>query len=162
MRCFKCLLWTLFLSAIHLFTAQAQETIPATGGSAAGTGGSGTYTVGQIAWRVMPGTNGSVIQGVQQPYEISTVTAIEKRDDITLEYYVYPNPAQGEIRLVIGSSAHNDLSYKLYDLNGKIISHKPVTDSQTEISLDGLPAAIYFLHVVRDNSEIKVFKIIKR
>jgi hypothetical protein len=147
---------------MHLFTAHAQETIPATGGSAAGTGGSGTYTVGQIAWKVIPGTDGSVIQGVQQPYEISTVTAIEETDDITLEYYVYPNPAQGEIRLVIGSSAHNDLSYKMYDLNGKIISHKPVTDSQTEISLDGLPAAIYFLHVVRDKSEIKVFKIIKR
>jgi hypothetical protein len=39
------------------------------------------------------GTNGTAAQGVQQPYEISVVTAIEKALDILLEMVVYPNPA---------------------------------------------------------------------
>ncbi len=50
--------------------AQAQATIPATGGTATGSGGSVSLTVGQLVWHMFPGSNGTVLQGVQQPYEI--------------------------------------------------------------------------------------------
>ena len=58
--------------------AQGQSTITATGGTGTGSGGSATYTVGQITYKTFSGTTGSVAHGVQQPYEISVVTAIEK------------------------------------------------------------------------------------
>jgi len=47
------------------------------------------------------GTNGSAAQGVQQPYEISVVTAIEEAMDISIEMVVYPNPATDFFKLRI-------------------------------------------------------------
>lgn len=156
------LLCSLSFFCLCLTVAQGQETIPATGGTAKGAGGSVTYTVGQIADSVTTGTNGFIIQGVQQPYEISTVTAIEEKEDITLEYSVYPNPTEGTLRLVIKSFNDGDFRFQLYSLTGAIIQEKTVIDEETEISMEIHKSAVYFLRVIRDNREVKVFKIIKR
>ncbi len=156
------LLCSLFFLGLCIGVIQAQEAIPATGGTAKGTGGSVTYTIGQIADRVLTGTNGSVIQGVQQPYEISTVTAIEETEDITLMYSVYPNPTKGTIRLVIKSLDNGDFSFQLYNLTGAVIQEKRIIDEETEISMENYFSALYFLRVIRDNREVKVFKIVKR
>jgi len=141
---------------------QGQEVIPATGGNAAGTGGSVTYTVGQVIYSLITGTNGFIIQGVQQPYEISTVTAIENTEDIALEYSVYPNPTEGTIRLVIKSFNDEDFRFRLYNLTGTVLQEKRIKDEETEISLNSHVSAVYFLRVIRDNREVKVFKIVKR
>ena len=153
-----------FLPFFCLFggVTQGQEAIPATGGTAAGTGGSVTYTVGQIADSVVTGTNGFIIQGVQQPFEISTVTAIEDTDDITLGYSLYPNPTEGKIRLVIKSFNDADFRFQLYNLNGTVLQEKKIIDEETEISMESQTSAIYFLRVIRDNHEVKVFKIVKK
>jgi hypothetical protein len=140
---------------------KGQSTIPANGGSATGTGGSATYTVGQVAFSVITGTNGFIIQGVQQPYEISTVTAIDNTEDITLRFAVYPNPTEGIIRLVIGSFNNGSYMYQLYDLSGKVIRENVITDRVTELSLESLPSAVYLLRVLMNSREVKVFKIVK-
>ena len=55
---------------------QAQQSPTATGGEATGTGGTASYSVGQVVYTTNTGTNGSMAQGVQQPYEISTTVGI--------------------------------------------------------------------------------------
>ena len=54
-----------------LSTATAQESINATGGDASGSAGSASYSVGQVAYQTLAGTNGSIAEGVQQAYKIS-------------------------------------------------------------------------------------------
>ncbi|MGD0341661.1 MAG: hypothetical protein ABSA76_08155, partial [Bacteroidales bacterium] len=63
--------------AIH-----AQSTITTSGGNASGSGGSASYTIGQVVYSTITGTNGSSAQGVQQPYEISIITGIAEAKDI--------------------------------------------------------------------------------
>jgi hypothetical protein len=99
---------------------------------------------------------------VQQPFEISTVTAIEDTDDITLGYSVYPNPTEGIIRLVIKSFNEGDFRFQLYNLSGTVLQDKEVKDEETEISMESHTSAVYFLRVIRDNNEVKVFKIVKK
>ena len=139
-----------------------QETIPATGGNATGNGGSVSYTVGQIAYSILSGTNGTVIQGVQQPYEISVVTAIESINAINLECIVYPNPTRGVIKLVFGSFDNEEMRFRLYDINGVLLQDKKIESRETEISMENLSSSIYFLKVIINNKEVKVFKIVKR
>jgi hypothetical protein len=43
----------------------SQNSTLSSGGQATGTGGSVSYSVGQIAYSSLSGTNGSLIQGVQ-------------------------------------------------------------------------------------------------
>jgi len=49
---------------------QAQEAIPASGGNVTGSGGTVSYSIGQVFYLMNSGATGSVLQGVQQPHEI--------------------------------------------------------------------------------------------
>ncbi|MDD4385781.1 MAG: hypothetical protein PHD06_11460, partial [Bacteroidales bacterium] len=75
---------TLLTFTFSLSTVQAQESLNATGGNASGSGGSAGYSVGQMVYTTHIGTNGSVAEGVQQPYEISIVIGIEEAKGINL------------------------------------------------------------------------------
>jgi len=139
----------------------AQNAIPASGGNASGSGGSLSYTVGQIVYTTNTGTNGSSLQGVQQPYEISVITAIEEAKDISLEIVVYPNPATDFIKLKIKNYEFQNLRYQLFDINGSLIKDNKVEGNETSIPMQNLLSSVYFLKVTDNNKVIKTFKIIK-
>lgn len=141
--------------------AESQHDIPATGGTAAGSGGSVTYSVGQMAWNMFSGSNGTILEGMQQPYEISVVTSIEHTDYINLVCTVYPNPTRGAIKLIVKSADFKNMGFQLYDINGTVLQDKPIRDEETEIYMNNLFSSVYFLRISRDNREVKVFKIIK-
>lgn len=141
---------------------EGQETIPATGGSATGSGGTAAYVAGQLVFNLITGTSGSIIQGVQQPFEISAVTAIENTEGISLECVVYPNPTEGKIKLVIKSFEIYNMRFQLYDINGMLLQDKKIEESETSVSMDDLLSAIYFLRVTKDKRQVKVFRIIKK
>jgi len=154
----------ILLSFVFTFlctVVSAQESVNASGGNAAGTGGNVSYSVGQVVYTTYSGTNGSVAQGVQQPYEISIITGIEQAMDIELVCTAYPNPTAGLLTLKVLNFKLEKLSYQLYDIAGKILETKEITSSETAISLENYTAAIYFLKLRDTNTEIKVFKIIK-
>jgi hypothetical protein len=140
---------------------QAQQVIATSGGNASGSGGSVSYSVGQIVYTTNANSNGSVAQGVQQPYEISVVTAIEQAKDISLEIMVYPNPATDYIKLNIKNYDVQNLRYQLYDINGSLIKDSKVEGNETTIVMQNLKPSIYFLKVTDNNKAIKTFKIIK-
>jgi len=150
----------LFLG-LGLTGLQAQESVNATGGNASGSGGSASYSVGQVVYTTNTGTNGSVAQGVQQPYEISVVTGLEEAKDINLSITAYPNPTTDYLQLKVESETLKDLSFQLYDMNGKLLQSKKITGNQTSIVMSNLVTATYFVKVVQENKEIKTFKIIK-
>jgi hypothetical protein len=143
-------------------TIQAQNAIPAGGGNAAGSGGTVSYTIGQVTYQTFSVTDGSIAQGVQQPYEISVTTAVENTEGIILEYKVYPNPAHGFIKLIINPFDDGDFRYYLFDINGVLLQDKKVISEETEISLESVTPAVYFLKVLKDNKEVKVFKVVKK
>ncbi len=136
----------------------AQETVLPTGGEATGAGGTASYSVGQIVYTTATGTNGSVAQGVQQPYEISTTVGINETT-INLELNVYPNPATNYLTLKVEKL--ESLTFQLIDLQGKVIENKKVTAITSTINMEELPKAIYFLNVTKNNQLIKTFKVIK-
>lgn len=163
---------TLFTLTFSLSTVSAQESLNATGGDASGSGGSASYSVGQMLYTTNTGTNGSVAQGVQQPYEISVVTGLEDAKGINLSVTAYPNPTTDYLQLKVESEKLKDLSYQLYDMNGKLLQNEKITDNQTSIVMSNLVPATYFVKVyavgkndrngiIQDNKEIKTFKIIK-
>ncbi|HOV11204.1 MAG TPA: T9SS type A sorting domain-containing protein [Bacteroidales bacterium] len=147
---------------LFLFTqAGAQQATVTAGGNASGIGGTASYSVGQIVYTTNTGTNGSVAQGVQQPFEISIVTGIEQAEDIHLLCAAYPNPATEILILSVENYNNKKLFYQLYDIYGKLLENKTVSGSKTPISLENLAPASYILKLTDDNKEIKVFKIIK-
>ena len=141
-------------------TAQAQQATTATGGNASGSGGTVAYSIGQIVYTTNMGTNGSVAQGVQQPYEISIVLGIDNHS-IKLELTVYPNPTTNYLTLNVGKAELSTLNFQLYDISGKLIENRKIISNTETIGMENLPSATYFLKVTNNNNEIKTFKIIK-
>lgn len=141
--------------------ANGQSTIPATGGNAGGTGGTVSYTIGQIVYSTPGGTAGTVAQGVQQPCEISVVTALENMNEITLEYKIFPNPTKGLLTLTIKPFDSDNFSISLFDMNGVVLKEIKIDSEVNEISMDNFYPSVYFLKIIRDALEVKVFKIIK-
>lgn len=157
----KIKLSVLLLLGFGLTGLQAQEVIPTTGGNASGSGGSVSYTVGQTVYTTNTATNGSVSQGIQQPYEISVVSGIEIGKDISLSCSVFPNPATDIVRLKVENYLSENLSYQLYDINGSLLEDIKIEGSETSVVLNNLLPSTYFLRVIQGIMVVKVFKIIK-
>lgn len=148
----------LILGIIGLLHAQQGNV--AAGGDATGVGGSVSYSVGQVNYTQVNGSGNSVLQGVQQPYEISVINGINE-SGIDLNLNVYPNPTASILKLSTSHSEKN-LSCKLMDVSGKIISQQLITEELTQFAMDKLPNGIYTLSVYKRNADVvKTFKIIK-
>jgi hypothetical protein len=102
-----------------------------------------------------------VAQGVQQPYEILVVTAIEEAKGINLSVMAYPNPTTDYLQLKVESEKLKDLSFQLYDMNGKLLQNEKLTGTETQINMSNYVPSTYFIRVINGNQSIKEFKIIK-
>lgn len=150
----------LFLAGIGLSGLQAQDATTASGGDASGAGGSATYSVGQVAYTSIETASGSVNQGVQQPYKVSAI-GINTNPDIDLLMSVYPNPSTTLINLSVQNMDLSNLSYQLFDVQGKLLVSQKITNSQTSIVVEEYATGSYFLNVINNKTELKSFKIIK-
>lgn len=155
------ILSTLLLSGIGLTGVFAQTAIPTAGGNAAGSGGSVSYSVGQVFYSTNSGSSGSAAQGVQQPYEISIVTGLEAGNAISMQCSAYPNPATYFVTLKVENYKTGKLTYQLFDIAGKLLESNRINDNETNIDMHDLVISTYFLKIIQNNKEIKVFKIIK-
>lgn len=140
----------------------AQSAVVTTGGSATGSGGTVTYTVGQIADQKVEGSGQYIIEGVQQPFEIQTV-GINNYPNITLEAILYPNPTTSKVMLSIRKYdiPSYGLTAQLYDFNGKLVKSFVVKDLDTEIDFSEYAAATYHLRIVDNKTLLKTFKVVK-
>lgn len=150
------------LLGLGLTGLQAQTSINTAGSKAAGSGGTISYSIGQIDYQTHTGTNGSVAEGVQQPYEISVVNATEETIDIKLSVSVFPNPATDYLTLEVKDTDYSKLRFQLFDMQGKLIKNEKIAGSQTSIAMSNLVPAMYFIKVTQKNKELKSFKIIKK
>ena len=151
---------TLLIILSCLPKVMAQHATVTSGGNSIGTGGKVSYSIGQVVNKSQSGTTGTVTQGVQQPFEILTLSG-EEFSTITLEAFAYPNPTTSFVNLTIKNYPLENLNYQLLDINGRIIEENKVLDQETTINLELFASSIYILKLNSINKEIKTFKIIK-
>lgn len=146
------------LFSLNIF---AQKENVAAGGEATGSGGTASYSYGQVVYTSNSGSEGNTAQGVQQAYEISVMTDLTKGLEIFSELNVYPNPTPDLLTLVVRQSAQKELKYELSDVLGRILSNDKIVAEKTSVSLMPYKQGSYFLKVINEDKEVKTFKIIK-
>lgn len=119
-----------------------------------------SYSIGEVYYNTTTTLSSVITQGIQQPYEIYLISGIGNEKDVQL-ITAFPNPTSSTIKIVTQDIKIDGLNYKLYDLLGKEILSGDITSNQTEVDLNNLMPAVYFIKVFRYNSTIKYFKIIK-
>ena len=151
-----------FLSFLLSFSMNAQtshQVLSATGGDATGSGGTVAFSVGQIVYTTSTGTTGSVAQGVEQAYEISSVGIKETALNISLS--IFPNPTSDFLTIKVEDYNNEALSYNLIDEQGKSVLNEQITNQDTQVAMSTLARGIYFINVLQANKKIQTFKIIK-
>jgi hypothetical protein len=156
----KLKLCVLLLLGFSLTGMQAQKAVLTNGSVALGSGGSMSYSIGQIVYTTNTGTNGSIAQGVQQPFEI--FVGLEEGPASNISCMVYPNPASAVLTLKVENLNNSTYTYSLYDLDGKLLANKKITGNETSIDINQLVAATYFLKVTDNMKVVTTFKIIKK
>ena len=169
LKLLKALIILCFLFVSYHSSLFAQEAVSASGGNASGSGGSVSYTVGQVVYSTHEGTTGFIIQGVQQPYEITFVTGMEDILGIDLICNVYPNPTTDILILKMDDSfidSGKEYFAALYNIKGKLLMNKNITFNETSIPMNEFVPGIYILKVYQtrralSQKEIKTFQIVK-
>lgn len=138
----------------------AQETFSSSGFNSNGSSGLITYSVGQVAIDFNSGNNGSLLQGVHQPYEIFS-SLVKEISNINLSLIAYPNPTNENLVLSIKNLQGKKYYYQLFNMGGKLLVNNKCAEDKTHINLNEFPANTYLLSVIEDNSLIKTFRIIK-
>jgi hypothetical protein len=139
----------------------SQETITTSGGEATGSGGSSSYSVGQIVYTTHTGASGSISQGVQQSVELFTLSNPDLTT-VNLTAVTYPNPTSNYVVLAISDANLSNLNYVLYDLQGRIVTKGLTTQANTQIDMHSLATGTYVLKINQNSQELKTFKIIKK
>ena len=151
----------LLILIFYVCSSHAQEAITAAGGDGTGSGGSTAYTVGQILYSSSSGASGEVFQGVQLPYEISVISGVDRFEDLDWIISTYPNPVTDLLTLKVESLDGSELTFRLFNNEGKMVSSDKLLDSETDIDMSHLAPGTYFLQVFMEKDAVKTFKIIK-
>ena len=145
-------------------TNDTMETIIASGSNATGGSGSVSYSIGQVFYTYI-GLQSTyyVAQGIQQQ-EIDKTLDIPEVIEPKTEIFVFPNPTVDFVNVSMKGleleSANR--SYKLYDIQGRLLKQNTINQTDTQVSLNNLSSSIYILVVYVDNKVLKSFKILKK
>lgn len=146
------------LCTLQISDVAAQQANVATGGNGTGSGGTICFSVGQVVYTSISGSSNTIGEGVQQPYEVSQVVAIEAHNYFP-DLMIYPNPAIDQI--VITLEQIDGISYSMYDALGKIIQRHLLVSTVTSIDMSDLCPATYFITLTGSHANSKTYKIIK-
>ena len=101
----------LIIFGCSIISIQAQQTTVSAGGDASGIGGTFSYSIGQVVYTYNYGTDVIVAEGVQQPFEISTLGLDNYQINLVMQ--TYPNPTKDYLVLNVHAL---DLSNTIFQL----------------------------------------------
>jgi hypothetical protein len=149
----------LIIFGFSITSIQAQQTTASAGGDASGICGTFSYSIGQVVYTYNYGTDLIVAQGVQQPFEISTLGLDNYQINLVMQ--TYPNPTKDYLVLNVHTIDLSNIIFQLYDVNGTLIETRTIFSPIETICMVNLPSSVYFLKVTHNSKEVKSFKIIK-
>lgn len=152
---------TVFFSTIFGSYCLAQTAVLASGADTSGSGGSVSYSVGQLATAASSGGSYMMTEGVQQPFEIITL-GISDPKITESKLLLYPNPVKEMLFVDFVDEDFKNTTYQLYDMQGKLIKSGNLGSSKNALNFTTMPAAVFIIKIFRDQKNIKTFKIIKK
>ncbi|MBN9312637.1 MAG: hypothetical protein BGO40_00050 [Chryseobacterium sp. 39-10] len=152
----------IIISAATIFIAsmQAQQIIAVSGADAVGTGGSSSYTIGQVAYLNQQSAGFTIEEGVQHSYEFISLST-ENHSGEQLEIKLYPNPVKDFLYLHMGKKPEANMKYQLFDAQGKLMLQNRLNSIKNEIDMRTFPQSVYIIRIFRENTTLKTIKIIK-
>ena len=151
----------LFAFTFGFFSLNAQQAVVTTGGDIQSSEGSVAYSVGQVFYQSVSSPSGSVLEGVQQPFEIFIITSVTESDPLT-ELRLFPNPASDYLILETGDHLDPSVRMAVFNSMGQMIRTANVEREQTKVYVGDLMAGSYYVALFQDGRKLQTFKVIKK
>ena len=146
-------LFSLFVT----ITVSAQEVVSTQGDSYSNASGNIDFTIGEVI--IDTGTDGTndLTQGFHQ-----TNWNFLGVEDFAPDYEVlfFPNPTEDVLN--IKTSTFENVTYTLYDAQGKLVMQDKLSAEQTPIQVSQLAPGNYSITLSNGTQELKTFKLIKQ
>jgi hypothetical protein len=144
---------------ISSFLTNSQQKLLSSGGTVAGSG-SLNYSVGQVFFSTNSSNSGSFSESIHQAIELFSLSTSDK-NIVFIKAKTYPNPTKNKITLALKDIELNNLTYTVFDANGRLIIKGKVLEEDTDIYMKNYAKGIYFLKVNQNQKQLDIFKIIK-
>jgi hypothetical protein len=147
---------TLIFCLISVQYAFCQQSIVSNGGEANGSGGTASYSVGQVFDMSISNNNYSIQEGVQQTYKVNTDGLLEMSTDL---FSIYPIPTSEFITIEL-KSKHFEFEYYVISTAGSLVDKGIISSQNSTINLADLKTGEYHI-VCKSDKEFFKSKIIK-
>ena len=151
---------TTFLFASISWCAFAQQAPVNAGGELTGSGGSASYSIGQVTTSYESSATHTMNEGVQQPYEWFVIS-VQENPGISILLDVFPNPTADLLTITIEPFTEN-YNFELVNELGQQLIIGNLIEAKTTLQLRDYPTATYFLRIKGLQTEPTIFKLIKQ
>ena len=137
-------------------TVYGQEVISSQGDSYSNANGSLDFTIGEVVINTETDGSNVITQGFHQ-----TNWNFLGVDDHSSNYdaIIYPNPTLDVLN--IRASSFENVTFTLYDAQGKLILQDVLTAIETSVQVSELPMGSYSLTLNNEAQKLKTFKLVK-
>ena len=144
---------TVLFSGISL---HAQEVLSSQGESYASDNLIMDYTLGEVVIETASSENHTLTQGFHQT-SWNFLGQVDHKEDYRAT--VFPNPSIDQLN--IEAYDFQDVSYTLFDANGKLLRQGQLQSQLTELDVRSLTSGHYSLILSSDVERLKTFKLVK-
>ena len=146
----------LFATFFAAFSATAQEVVSSQGETYSNANGSIDFTVGEVIINTSSNGTNDLTQGFHQT-NWNFLGVEDFAPDI--QATIFPNPTQDVLN--IKTSVFENVTYTLYDAQGKLVIQNILFAEQTPIQVSQLAPGSYSLTLNNETQNLKTFKLVK-
>ena len=147
----------LVFSLLSALAFKAQEVTSTQGDSYSNTSGKIDFTIGEVITNT--GTDG--INDLTQGFHQTNWNFVSIEDHVpSYEAIIFPNPTSAILN--IRTSSFENVTYTLYDVQGKLVLQDKLSSVQTPIQVSQLTPGSYSLTLNNDTQNLKTFQLIKQ
>lgn len=118
------------------------------------------YSVGQVFYTSSFMDYGSVLNGVQQAYEIYLIYEDELMEEISVN--IFPNPSLDNLTIQVNTSNKGIYYYHIIDANGKVLEKGIIENELTSVNINNFISSVYFISIMDiENKIIQTLKFVK-
>lgn len=143
-------------SLFATITVSAQEVVSTQGNSYSNASGSIDFTIGEVVINTVTDGTNDLTQGFHQTNW--NFLGVEDHSP-SYEATIFPNPTSDVLN--IRTSTFENVTYTLYDAQGKLVLQDKLSAEQTPIRVSHLAPGSYSLTLNNETQNLKTFKLVK-
>lgn len=149
------------LCLVGIIPASGQVAVNSGEGSLTGSSFGMTYSIGEPIHHTLSNPEYTVIAGIQQEYEVNIYTYA---DPVSADQFIrlYPNPATHYIEWEISEITQPAYRGLFFDIEGRVVKQFTIDTPNNRLEISDLSSGTYILQIIKGDTVVKHFKVIKK